>query len=251
MIIDNRKKENPLISILFNILIPVVILKNGDGWIGGYLDYDVNNLSNSQVWILSTPSIVFLAALFCPIIYFLYDLFKRKNINLISILGFVNVLLTGGIGIFGAQMGLSKNWFIIKEGSLPLVIGLLFIMMSKFKRESFNAILLNEQLFDTHKINTAVPDHLHHEFESILQKAGHHLTAGFFISSIIQFILASFIVVSNPGDSSFNEQVSTMTWVSYIAVMVPTLLIVGRGFMKLLTDLERVTSLNRDDFIRS
>ena len=66
----------------------------------------------------------FFIALLFPVAYFIYDFFKRKNVNVISILGFINVLLTGGIGIFGAKFGLSKNWFIFKEGFLPLFIGL-------------------------------------------------------------------------------------------------------------------------------
>ena len=57
----------------------------------------------------------FFIALLFPVAYFIYDFFKRKTVNVISILGFINVLLTGGIGIFGERFGLSKNWFIIKE----------------------------------------------------------------------------------------------------------------------------------------
>jgi hypothetical protein len=38
MIIENnKKKENPFISLLFNIIIPVIVLKNGGKWIDNLL----------------------------------------------------------------------------------------------------------------------------------------------------------------------------------------------------------------------
>ena len=68
---------------------------------------------------------------------------------------------------------------------------------------------------------------------------------------MIQFILASIIVVSDPGDPSFNEQVSTMTWVSYLAVLIPTMLIIGKGYFQLIKDLERITNLKKEEFLRA
>ena len=68
---------------------------------------------------------------------------------------------------------------------------------------------------------------------------------------MIQFILASIIVVSDPGDPLFNEQVSTMTWVSYLAVLIPTMLIIGKGYFQLIKDLERITNLKKEEFLRA
>ena len=72
----------------------------------------------------------------------------------------------------------------------------------------------------------------------------------FFISCIIQFILASLIVVSNPGEPSFNEEVSTMTWVSYLAVLIPTILIVGKGYWGLILGIED-HRFKKEEFLRS
>ena len=201
--------------------------------------------------IIDISSIVFFIALICPVIYFFYDLLNRKNINLISILGFINILLTGGIGIFGAKFGLSKNWFILKEGLLPIIIGLVLIIMSKYRQSSFNRILLNEVLFDNDKIRNSIKEDMKYEFKYMVRKAGYYLIAGFFISSIIQFTLASLIVVSNPGEPSFNKEVSTMTWVSYLAVLLPTILIVGKGYLGLISDIERITGLKKEEFLKS
>ena len=58
-------------------------------------------------------------------------------------------------------------------------------------------------------------------------------------------------MTDNPGDSSFNEQVSTMTWVSYIAVLGPTIIIVGKGCLNLINGIERITGLKKEDFLKS
>mgnify|MGYP001414661751 FL=1 len=135
----SRQKENPIVNIFINIIIPVVILRNGSDW----LNYvEINALK------AHSDSFTFLVAILFPCIYFFYDLGQKKDINFIAIIGFINVLLTGGIGIFGGKLGLSKNWFIIKEGSLPLMIGFILCAVSKYKRVTFNSVLLNDIIFD-------------------------------------------------------------------------------------------------------
>ena len=248
----NKQTENPILSLCCNILIPVIILKNGSKWINRILiQYYGEEWVYQNSIIVDISSIVFFIALICPVIYFFYDLLNRKNINLISILGFINIRLTGGIGIFGAKFGLSKNWFILKEGLLPIIIGLVLIIMSKYRKSSFNRILLNEVLFDNDKIRNSIKEDMQYEFKYIVRKAGYYLIAGFFISSIIQFTLASVIVVSSPGEPSFNQEVSTMTWVSYIAVLLPTMLIVGKGYLGLISGIEKITTLKKDEFLKS
>ena len=245
------EKENPLISISFNIFIPVLILKNGENWIYKILQLlDIAELPVQFLDTINLSSMAFLIALIFPVGYFIYDFLKRKNVNVISILGFINVLLTGGIGIFGERFGLSKNWFIVKEGALPSFIGLGFIILRKLRKNSFNKILLNDIIFDNHKINSSIKYEDQNEFESIVHSAGSHFIVGLFMSSFIQFILASLIVTSNPGQSLFNEQVATMTWVSFLAVFVITMSVVGKGYLGLISGVEKITGLKREDFLK-
>ena len=63
--------------------------------------------------------------------------------------------------------------------------------------------------------------------------------------------MASIIVTSNPGDIGFNEQVSTMTWVSYFAVLLPTLIVVGKGYFDLIKGIENLTGLKKEEFLKS
>ena len=244
----NPKHENPLYSFLFNIIIPVFVLKNGTNWLNKALgEFEIANSSATSA---NYSSIIFGCALLFPISYFIYDLLTRKNINIISILGFTNILLTGGIGVFGSTLGLSRNWFIIKEGMMPLVIGFFLFLMSVFKKETFYNIFLNNLMFKKDFILNSINEKSKVEFEEVLKVTGYYFIFGFVISSIIQFYLASTIVVSNPGDLSFNEEVSTMTWVSYIAVLLPTIIVLGKGLMGLINGIEKVTGLKKEDFLR-
>ena len=123
--------------------------------------------------------------------------------------------------------------------------------MKKYRQSEFNNILLNETLFDKDKIKISISQEMQHQFEHIVKIAGYYLIAGFFISSIIQFTIASIIVVSNPGESTFNKEVSTMTWVSYVAVLLPTMLIVGKGYLGLISGIEKITGLRKEEFLKS
>ena len=242
-----NSRENPFLSITFNLIIPVAVLKNGVKWIDRVFPESLEMSSLIHFIRDNSSSLIFLFALIFPVVYFLTDLAKRKNINFISILGFINVLLTGGIGIFGSSLGLSRKWFILKEGMLPLIIGGGFYLMRKIKPKRYKSMLLNNAIFNSRLIHSSDLQ----EFDQCLDRAGYHFILGFLVSSIIQFILSSIIVVSDPGDPLFNEQVSTMTWVSYLAVLVPTMVILGRGYLNLISDIERITTLSKDQFIRS
>ena len=41
-----------------------------------------------------------------------------------------------------------------------------------------------------------------------------------------------------------------MTWVSYIAVLLPTIIVLGKGLMGLINGIEKVTGLKKEDFLR-
>ena len=123
--------------------------------------------------------------------------------------------------------------------------------MSIFKKESFYNIFLNELMFNKDKIINSIDDNLKSEFDRVLKVTGYYFISGFVVSSIIQFLLASIIVVSNPGDTSFNEEVSTMTWVSYIAVLLPTMIILGKGFIDLISGIEKLTGMKKEEFLNT
>ena len=87
-----------LFNIFFNILLPVIILSKGGRFV-------------------ESPAVVMIVALSFPVCYFFYDLKRRKKkYNFFSIIGFVSVLLTGGVGL----LALPRFWFIVKGSGDPV-----------------------------------------------------------------------------------------------------------------------------------
>ena len=234
-----KKKENPIISILFNLVIPVVILKNGNNWLG----------INEKVLGIETSVLVLLFALSFPLIYFLNDLRINTKVNFISILGFLNVLLTGLIGILGEKYGISRNWFILKEGIIPLMIGVLVLLSMKSKTPLIKELIYNPAIFNIDKINENFQEGSQDKFNRIFYQSTYLISASFFLSSLIQFFLASYIVTVDPGHPNFNNQVGTMTWVSYFVVMAPCMSMFGYALWSLIKGIKTLTGLETDQII--
>src|SRR5437868_520242 len=77
------KNENPLLSLIINILIPVMVLNKGVHYLG----------PNGALWAL-------LISLSFPLAYGLRDYVIHRHKNYVSILGAVNACLTGGLALF-------------------------------------------------------------------------------------------------------------------------------------------------------
>ena len=234
-----KNKENPIISIFFNLVIPVVILKNGNKLLG-FEQYFIG---------IETSILVLIFALSFPLFYFLNDLRINTKVNFISILGFINVLLTGLIGILGEKYGISRSWFIIKEGIIPLIIGLLVLLSMKSKTPLVKELIYNPVLFNIKKINENFSENNNDDFNKIFYHSTYLISASFLLSSIIQFFLASYIVTVDPGHSDFNNQVGTMTWVSYFVVMAPCMSMFGFALWKLIVGIKRITGLETDQIL--
>ena len=128
---EKHKRENPLINIAMNVVIPTLILTK-----------------------LSKPEYLgqnmgFVVAIAFPVAYGIYDLIFRKKYNLFSIIGFISVLLTGGIGL----LKLDGGWIVVKETSIPLLMGIVVIVMERFNK-SFIKIIFKE-VIDLEKIEQA------------------------------------------------------------------------------------------------
>ena len=105
-------KENAFLNLIFNIALPVFILNKLSKTIG--------------------PLNALILALAFPLAYGAYDLIKRKKVNAFSILGLLNVSLTGGL----ALMGLNGFWFAVKEAAFPALVGC-FVLGSAFTKKPF------------------------------------------------------------------------------------------------------------------
>ena len=194
---------------MLSIVIPTVILMkfSGEGDLG--------------------PAGALIAALSFPIAWGLYELIKFRKFNFIALLGLVSVVLTGGIGLFE----LDTQWLAIKEAAIPAMIGLVVIISTVTPYPLVKTIIYNPKIMQVEKIEAKLIE-LGNEalFQSRLLKATYLLSATFFFSAAMNYMLATWIVVSPAGTPEFNEELGQMTMFSYLMIALPSMLMMAAVF---------------------
>ncbi|MFP5519015.1 MAG: VC0807 family protein [Bdellovibrionia bacterium] len=229
------KPENPFLNILFNVLLPIMILNKG----GQYV----------------TPVQALLLALAFPISYGIYDLIQRKKFNYISLLGLLNVLLTGGFAI----SGLSGSWFALKEAGFPLLVGG-FVLASAFTKKPFiETLFLNPQVVKVDLIEEKLKErNLNQEFHAHLKSATLWLASSFLLSAVLNFILA--VRIFTPIDSQLpedqksaliNQQIADMTMWSYPVIMIPSILFLIGIMIYLFRGIRQHTGLTTEEIMQA
>ena len=88
-------------------------------------------------------------------------------------------------------------------------------------------------------------------FESRLLIATYMLSATFFFSSVMNFILAKWIVTSPTGSAEFNEQLGQMTLLSYPMIAIPSMLMMMVIFYYLWRTINGLTGLRLEEIIHN
>lgn len=220
------KKENMLINILMNIVIPTLILTklSGPQYLGA-------------VWGL-------IAALSFPLIYGLKDFITNHKVNFFSGLGIVSVLLTGGIGI----LKLPTEYYAIKEAAIPGLIGLAVLFSTKTKFPLVKTFIYNDTILNVDKIAAALKNHNKTEaFEKTLRIGSYLMAMSFFLSSALNYILAKMIVMSPTGTEAFNIEVGKMNALSFPIIAVPSMIIMIGTLMYIFRSIRLLTGLTLEE----
>jgi hypothetical protein len=230
---NNTNIESPkkaLVNLLFNVVIPVFVLTKLSGH-----EY------TGPFWAL-------IIALAFPLAYGTYELISHKKWNLISLLGIISILLTGGL----ALLKLDGFWFAVKEAAIPAIIGFGVLITSKSKYNLIRIIILNPQVFKVDKIAELVEKHgRQNTFDNLLIKTNYLFVFSFIISSILNFFLAIFILKSPAGTEAFNNELGKMTALSFPVIMLPSTIILGISLWYLLKGLKKITGLHIQDLINN
>lgn len=200
----DHKRENPIINISFNIVIPSIIMTKFDDWFS--LD----------------PTIALVLALMFPLGYGLFDLYQKRKWNIFSCVGFFSILITGGIGL----LKLPSEWIPIKEAAVPSIF-CTFILLSLFdKRTLLEKFLFNEGLLNAELVYSRVQtEHQKRAFKSTMQVATVILAASFVISAILNYILAKLVVHSATDSPNFTKELGNMLALSYPVIVLPCTII--------------------------
>ncbi|MCQ4144738.1 VC0807 family protein [Vogesella sp. AC12] len=225
------KKNNQFLELLINIVIPSLILMK---------------LSAEQY--LGTANALLLALAF-PLGWGLYDLLRNRKTNFIAILGLVSILLTGGIGL----LHLDAQWLAVKEAAIPGLIGIAVLASTRTRYPLIKTVLYTPAVIDVAKVQQHLEQRGNtRQFEARLLKATYLLSATFFFSSVMNYVLAKWIVTSPSGTEAFNEELGRMTLLSYPMIAIPSLVMmmavlyyISRG-MRELAGLSFTEALRQD-----
>lgn len=222
---DNHK-ENPLVNLAINIIIPAILMMKGHKWF---------NLS-------SELSLIF--ALAFPFFYGLYDLVIKRKFNFLSIIGFISILLTGGIGL----LKLPKEWVAFKEGAIPLFIGIAILLSLKTRYPLIRTFLYNEKIINVEKVNS----HLEQKgnakaFDKLLIRCTWLIASSFLLSTVLNFTLAKILIQSNTGTQAFTEELGQMTAWSYFVIGLPCTLIMMIALWQLFKGIKALTGLKLEE----
>ena len=233
------KRENPLINIVCNIVIPTIVLTK--------LSEDP---SLGRAWGIVPrlgPFWSLIVALIFPVAYGIYDLVTRKKTNVLSILGFISVLCSGTLAL--AKVG--GMGFAIKDALLPTIIGVAVLLTLRTKTPLVRELLYNESIIDVPRVDAALEARGHREqFEALLRRASIGLALTFLASAPINFFLALYILKSPPGTPQFNAELGKMHWVGPLVIAVPSMIALMAVFLKLMNGLAELSGLTQDEIFR-
>lgn len=233
-----NKEQNPLISLMLNVVIPVIILT--------CLSKD-RAAEDAKFYYLG-PLWGLIVALLLPIGYGLHTLIKERRADFISIIGIVSVLLTGVIGI----LQLPPVWLAVKEASIPLIIGLVILISLWTPAPLIKKILMSEKLFNVELLQEKLREKSNEAtFEKRLVGLTWGLASSFFLSSALNYGLARFIVKTDPHINleAYTAEIGKMTGWSYVVVMLPSMAVMILVLIALIKTLTNLTELKVDDLL--
>jgi hypothetical protein len=179
-----------------------------------------------------------------PLGWGLFELIRYHKKNFIAVLGLISVGLTGGIGL----LELDAGWLAIKEAAIPAIIGLAVLVSTRTKYPLVRTLLYNPNVLDVEKIQRSLEEHNRtEEFEERLQKASYFFAGTFLFSSIMNYVLAKWIVVSPSGTQAFNEELGQMTLVSYPMIAIPSMVMMMLIFYYLWRTIRRLTGYTLEE----
>lgn len=226
---DQAKPGNMLINLAFNIIIPTLIMTklSGEDYLG--------------------PMLSIVVALAFPVGYGARDYLQSRKANLFSVLGIFSVVMTGGMSL----LHIDPQYIAIKEAAVPACFGIATLLSIRTRYPLVKTFLFNEQILQISKVTAALTARNNLQaFEAKLTNASFMVAGSFFLSSVLNYILAKVILVSQPGTVEFTEQLGKMTALSFPVIALPSTLVLMGVLFYLLHHIRKMTHLETDDIFK-
>ena len=248
-------QEHPLSNILINVIIPVLILS--------YLSKDPDLQEKlgkvAKPWHIG-PLKAMVLALLLPLGYGAWHFVKTRKGNFFSALGLISVLLSGGLTLYlwNANGTVKPNagiLFGLKEGLIPLVLGVAILTSHRSSTPLIRVFLYNDTIFDIPKIERRIAEiSAEREYQNLLLGATKLFAASFFISSVMNLVLAQwffrgFDSTAIDALETYNAIVARLTGWGFAVIGVPILIILFFTLKRLLKGLGALTGMKDDDLM--
>jgi intracellular septation protein A len=222
-------KPNPLVEIAVTIIVPAVILMK---------------LSGDQG--LGTLGALLLALAF-PLFWGIWDGWRRRKLNWLSVLGVISTLLTGGIGL----LALDAQWLAVKEAAVPGLIGTVILVSAWTASPLIRLMVFNATLFDVDRVHKALDERQNMPaFEQQLRTGTILLAGTFFFSAVANYMLARYVVHSPAGTPAFNEELGRLTLLSYPIIAIPSMVMMMGLMFWLARGAKSLTGLELGDMMQ-
>ncbi len=219
-------RENIWLNIGLNVIVPSVLMSKGKDWF---------HLEQAPLLCV---------ALAFPLVYGVYDFIARKKYNFFSILGFVSILITGGVGL----LKLPSGWIAIKEAAIPALFSVAVLVSLKTKFPLVRTFLYNPELFNVPKIDLALTErNTHPQFEKLMQVCTYYLAGSFVLSAGLNYALAKVIIKSETGTDAFVKELGKMTAWSWPVITIPCMVVTMFALVKLLRGIKAYTGYEMED----
>ena len=236
-----KDDENPLLNIFVNVLLPIVALSQ-------------LSKSGDKSWHIG-PEYGMAVAVAFPFIYGVVFFFKNKKFNFYSVLGIISVLLTGFITIhvWNEDGSIKENadlLFAIKEAAIPLMLGAAMLYSHRTKNPLIDVFFLNPDIFDITKIEeTAKEKNTYNDYLTFRLKLTWMFASSFLLSSLLNFILAMYLLKDANDKESYNLAVGKVMGYGYLVIGIPLMIIMVGCLIYLMKTISRITGLTKEEFM--
>lgn len=223
-----KKRENIFINLICNIVVPTVVL---------------TKLSGPE---RLGPQMGMFVALAFPLGYGIYDLIQRKKFNFLSIIGIVNVIMTGVLN----ELKVELFWFAVKEAAMPSLLGIAVLASMSTKRPIVRELIWNDQAIDTEKVERVLDERgQRSDFDRLLRNASFGVAFSFLLSAILNYGLARYLLKSPPGTVEFNAELGKMNFWTWFVITAPTMVVFLIVFWRLISGITRLTGMHLEEIM--
>ncbi|MBQ4358141.1 MAG: hypothetical protein II766_02040 [Paludibacteraceae bacterium] len=242
---SSRQKGNPILSFVLNFIVPIFFLTKYQlfcdivGFDGIVFPF---RLGTAQNQVAANALVVALAF---PVFFFVYAWIKYKQTDIIAILGIIGVLITGVVGLFE----LSSQWLAIKDGVIPLLLGILILMSLLSKRPLLEKMVCDEQIMDRPRVDAALLTlDRKDDFKHLFRVTTILFFLSFVVSAVTHYLLAVYILVD---EMPTNEQIGELMYLKYPYCVVPFAICIIGTVLYFFHRLCRITGMELDEIFPS